>query len=49
VDTGEGHSVIDRLYLAKPLFDADLVISLPKLKTHSGFIYTGVVKNVFGY
>lgn len=48
VDTGSGHSIMDRLYLAKPLFDADLVISLPKLKTHSGCIYTGAVKNVFG-
>lgn len=48
VDTGGGHSIIDRLYLAKPLFDADFIISLPKLKTHSGCIYTGAVKNVFG-
>lgn len=48
VDTGEGHNAIDRLYLAKPLFDADFIINLPKLKTHSGCIYTGAVKNVFG-
>ena len=27
--------------MAKPLFDADFIISLPKLKTHSGCIYTG--------
>ncbi len=43
-----GHSFLDGLYLAKPLFDADLVINLPKLKSHSGCIYTGAVKNVFG-
>lgn len=48
VDKGAGHNAIDRLYLAKPLFDADFIINLPKLKTHSGCIYTGAVKNVFG-
>lgn len=36
------------MYLAKPLFDADVVINLPKLKTHSAAFYTGAVKNVFG-
>lgn len=41
-DTGK------EMYLAKPLFDADFVINLPKLKTHSSAIYTGTVKNVFG-
>ncbi len=48
VDTGGKCSFFDKLYLAKPLFDADLIINLPKLKTHSGSIYTGAVKNVFG-
>lgn len=48
IDTGEGHHTIDRLYLAKPLFEADFIINVPKLKTHSGCIYTGAVKNVFG-
>lgn len=38
----------DKLYLAKPVFDADLVINLPKFKTHTAGIYTGAVKNVFG-
>lgn len=38
----------EKMYLAKPLFDADVVINLPKLKTHSAAIYTGSVKNVFG-
>ncbi len=36
------------MYLAKPLFDADVVINVPKFKTHSSAIYTGAVKNVFG-
>jgi uncharacterized protein (DUF362 family)/NAD-dependent dihydropyrimidine dehydrogenase PreA subunit len=39
----------DKLYLAKPVFDADLVINLPKFKTHTAGIYTGAVKNVFGF
>lgn len=38
----------DKMYLAKPIFDADVVINLPKLKTHSAAIYTGAIKNVFG-
>lgn len=38
----------EKMYLAKPLFDADVVINLPKLKTHSATIYTGAIKNVFG-
>ncbi len=48
IDTGGECSFMDRLYLAKPLFDADFIINVPKLKTHSGCIYTGAVKNVFG-
>ncbi len=38
----------DKMYLAKPMFEADFVINLPKLKTHSAGIYTGAVKNLFG-
>lgn len=38
----------DSMYLAKPLFDAEVVINLPKLKTHSAQIFSGAVKNVFG-
>jgi uncharacterized protein (DUF362 family)/NAD-dependent dihydropyrimidine dehydrogenase PreA subunit len=37
-----------KMYIAKPMFDADLVINLPKYKTHTAGIYTGAVKNVFG-
>jgi len=37
-----------KMYIAKPLFDADFVINLPKFKTHSAGIYTGAVKNLFG-
>lgn len=36
------------MYIAKPMFEADVVINLPKLKTHIAGIYTGAVKNLFG-
>ncbi|MBO8126367.1 MAG: DUF362 domain-containing protein [Firmicutes bacterium] len=35
-------------YLAAPPFKADVVINLPKLKTHSAAVYTGALKNLFG-
>lgn len=36
------------LYIARPVLNADVVISLPKLKTHSAAVFTGAVKNMFG-
>lgn len=36
------------LWIAKDLLDADVVISLPKMKTHILTGYTGAVKNFFG-
>ena len=38
----------ETMYLAKPVFDADFIINLPKLKTHMMTLYTGAVKNLFG-
>ncbi|MBN1584702.1 MAG: DUF362 domain-containing protein [Anaerolineae bacterium] len=35
-------------YIARQVFEADLVIDLPKLKTHVLTLYTGAVKNLFG-
>lgn len=35
-------------FIARPVFEADLVIDLPKLKTHVLTLYTGAVKNLFG-
>ncbi|PKK82867.1 MAG: hypothetical protein CVT49_11800 [candidate division Zixibacteria bacterium HGW-Zixibacteria-1] len=35
-------------YLAMPAVEADLIINLPKLKTHVLTLMTGAVKNVFG-
>ena len=48
VEVPTPHGIYDKIYLAKPVFDADFVINLPKLKTHSSAIFTGAVKNVFG-
>ncbi len=36
------------LELPKIIFEADLIINLPKLKTHTLMRYTGAVKNLFG-
>ncbi len=46
-------SVVKRLrgndyLIARPVAEADLVINLPKLKTHTLTLYTGAVKNLFG-
>jgi uncharacterized protein (DUF362 family)/NAD-dependent dihydropyrimidine dehydrogenase PreA subunit len=37
-----------RLFVSKAVLDADVIISLPKLKTHELTYYTGAVKNMFG-
>ncbi len=36
------------LYLTKAIEEMDVVINLPKMKTHSMGVYTGAVKNLFG-
>jgi uncharacterized protein (DUF362 family)/Pyruvate/2-oxoacid:ferredoxin oxidoreductase delta subunit len=43
----QGHT-IKNMPLINPVLDADVVISLPKLKTHAMTSYTGAVKNLFG-
>jgi uncharacterized protein (DUF362 family)/Pyruvate/2-oxoacid:ferredoxin oxidoreductase delta subunit len=40
--------MLGECYFAKAYLDADLVISVSKLKTHVQTKYTGAVKNVFG-
>ena len=35
-------------FIARPVLEADLVINLPKLKTHALTLFTGAVKNLFG-
>jgi len=42
------YAIEENIYLPKEICDSDLIINLPKLKTHSGYIYTGAVKNFFG-
>ncbi len=37
-----------KYYIARPVLDADVIINLPKLKTHSLTVLTGAVKNMFG-
>jgi len=34
--------------LPKQVVEADIIVNLPKLKTHKGFVYTGAIKNFFG-
>lgn len=34
--------------IIRPVLDADIVITVPKLKTHGMTLYTGAVKNLFG-
>jgi uncharacterized protein (DUF362 family)/Pyruvate/2-oxoacid:ferredoxin oxidoreductase delta subunit len=47
VDCPDG-AILKRFAVARAALDADLVISLAKLKTHGQALYTGAVKNVLG-
>jgi len=53
-DTGYDHvslpknRIIKRVEVIKPLLNADVVINLPKVKTHSFMFLTCAVKNMFG-
>ena len=38
----------EEFHLARALFDADVVINLPKFKTHGYSLYTGAIKNFYG-
>lgn len=39
---------IKKFPIINPILEADVIISLPKLKTHAMTSYTGAVKNLFG-
>ncbi|MGI6776976.1 MAG: DUF362 domain-containing protein [Acetivibrionales bacterium] len=39
---------LKKVTILKPIVDADLVINIPKLKTHGMMVFTGAVKNMFG-
>jgi uncharacterized protein (DUF362 family)/NAD-dependent dihydropyrimidine dehydrogenase PreA subunit len=40
--------LLRKTYLSRVCLEADYIINLPKLKTHSFTIYTGAVKNMYG-
>ena len=40
--------VLKSVYVARPVLEADLVLNLPKLKTHSFTAFTGAIKNMYG-
>ena len=42
------YEIEENIYLPNEICDSDLIINLPKLKTHSGYVYTGAIKNFFG-
>ena len=39
---------LEEIYFAKPVLEADIVVSVPKMKTHELTYITGAVKNFFG-
>ncbi len=43
-----GGLMVRRFNVARAVAEADLVVSLPKLKTHNLLYFTGAVKNLFG-
>lgn len=40
--------VLREMHVAKSILDSDVVVTLPKLKTHALTLYTGAIKNMFG-
>ena len=46
--TIENGIYLKNINILKPIADADLVINIPKLKSHMMMVYTGAVKNMFG-
>jgi uncharacterized protein (DUF362 family)/Pyruvate/2-oxoacid:ferredoxin oxidoreductase delta subunit len=40
--------MLGEFFLAKPLVEADLVVSMAKLKNHGEMIFTGAMKNLYG-
>ena len=41
-------AMLNSIYIARPVLEADLVLNLPKLKTHSFAVFSGAVKNMYG-
>jgi uncharacterized protein (DUF362 family) len=40
--------ILKNLYISKSVLEADVIINLPKLKTHSLTTFTGAIKNMYG-
>jgi len=40
--------ILKKVYISPLLLEADFILNLPKLKTHSFTVFTGAVKNMFG-
>ena len=40
--------ILKNLYISKIVLDADVIINLPKFKTHSLTMFTGGIKNMYG-
>ncbi|MHB1325862.1 MAG: DUF362 domain-containing protein [Thermoleophilia bacterium] len=43
-----GGVYLDKIFAARLALEADVIVTLPKLKTHASTWYTGSVKNMFG-
>ncbi|HEY9765390.1 MAG TPA: DUF362 domain-containing protein, partial [Chroococcales cyanobacterium] len=41
-------AIVKSFFISQAVLDADVIISLPKLKTHNFTRYTGALKNMFG-
>jgi uncharacterized protein (DUF362 family)/Pyruvate/2-oxoacid:ferredoxin oxidoreductase delta subunit len=48
ISAPKGAMRLSEVYVAKPVVDADLVVSVPKLKNHNLTKFTGALKNLFG-
>ena len=40
--------ILKRIYIARAVREADVIVNLPKLKTHALTLFTGAVKNFYG-
>ncbi len=47
-ESAKGELTGERFFLPQPLLEADIIISLPKLKTHNLTLFTGAIKNLYG-
>ncbi len=48
VKTAANGQRLAEVYLSKAVLEADVIVNLPKLKTHSLTVFTGGIKNMYG-